>query len=161
MLRKHIALWISALVVALVLIPLALGAGSNVAAARAMLAPTPTVSAITALTVAPSVANDGTLTLTELYQRVNSSVVEVVSLAQSGRSSTVPVEQGLGSGFVWDTQGRIVTNDHVVEGADALQVVFLGRHAGGSHARGHRSEQRSGRDQGGPHARNAATRRAG
>ncbi len=29
-----------------------------------------------------------------------------------------------GSGFVWDTSGHIVTNDHVVSGSDALQVTF-------------------------------------
>jgi 2-alkenal reductase len=31
---------------------------------------------------------------------------------------------GSGSGFVYDDQGRIVTNDHVVEGARSLEVVF-------------------------------------
>ena len=29
-----------------------------------------------------------------------------------------------GSGWVWDTQGHIVTNNHVVEGADQLNVTF-------------------------------------
>jgi S1-C subfamily serine protease len=32
--------------------------------------------------------------------------------------------QGLGSGFVWDEQGHIVTNNHVVEGADEIEVTF-------------------------------------
>jgi S1-C subfamily serine protease len=32
--------------------------------------------------------------------------------------------QGLGSGFVWDTEGHIVTNNHVVEGADEITVTF-------------------------------------
>ena len=30
----------------------------------------------------------------------------------------------LGSGFVWDTQGHIVTNNHVVSGADTITVTF-------------------------------------
>jgi serine protease Do len=34
------------------------------------------------------------------------------------------VQQGLGSGFVWDTQGHIVTNNHVVDGADKITVTF-------------------------------------
>jgi S1-C subfamily serine protease len=31
---------------------------------------------------------------------------------------------GLGSGFVWDREGHIVTNNHVVEGADEITVTF-------------------------------------
>jgi serine protease Do len=31
---------------------------------------------------------------------------------------------GLGSGFIWDTQGDIVTNNHVVAGADRISVTF-------------------------------------
>ncbi len=32
--------------------------------------------------------------------------------------------QGLGSGFIWDTNGNIVTNNHVVDGATEIQVTF-------------------------------------
>lgn len=32
--------------------------------------------------------------------------------------------QGLGSGFVWDQEGHIITNNHVVEGADKVEVTF-------------------------------------
>jgi S1-C subfamily serine protease len=32
---------------------------------------------------------------------------------------------GLGSGFVYDTKGHIITNHHVIEGADTIQVTFL------------------------------------
>jgi 2-alkenal reductase len=56
---------------------------------------------------------------------VNPSVVYIENLTRvssGGLSSTVPESQG--SGFVWDTTGHIVTNNHVVEGADALRVTF-------------------------------------
>jgi serine protease Do len=33
-------------------------------------------------------------------------------------------ESGEGSGFVWDTEGHIITNNHVVEGADTIRVRF-------------------------------------
>jgi len=33
-------------------------------------------------------------------------------------------KSGEGSGFVWDTEGHIVTNNHVVEGADTIRVRF-------------------------------------
>ena len=32
--------------------------------------------------------------------------------------------QGLGSGFIWDTNGNIVTNNHVVDGATEIMVTF-------------------------------------
>lgn len=33
-------------------------------------------------------------------------------------------ESAAGSGFVWDTEGHIVTNNHVVDGADTIRVTF-------------------------------------
>ena len=33
-------------------------------------------------------------------------------------------QEGSGSGFVWDTEGHIVTNNHVVAGADQIEVTF-------------------------------------
>jgi 2-alkenal reductase len=41
-----------------------------------------------------------------------------------GFGNSAPVQQGLGSGFVWDNQGHIVTNNHVVDGADQIRVTF-------------------------------------
>ncbi len=38
--------------------------------------------------------------------------------------SVQEVESGTGSGFVWDTEGHIVTNYHVIESASKAQVVF-------------------------------------
>ena len=48
------------------------------------------------------------------------------------------VERGTGSGFILDTNGTIVTNAHVVEGADTVTVTFKdGRELrGGLHLRG-------------------------
>lgn len=34
------------------------------------------------------------------------------------------LETAAGSGFVWDSEGHIVTNNHVVEGADVIRVIF-------------------------------------
>jgi 2-alkenal reductase len=53
--------------------------------------------------------------LIQLYASANPAVVYIVA---------EPL--GSGSGFVYDDQGHIVTNDHVVEGARSLEVVFAG-----------------------------------
>jgi S1-C subfamily serine protease len=59
--------------------------------------------------------------LVNLYQRVNPAVVYIEVLVNDGGTLA---SLGSGSGFVIDTEGRIVTNNHVVEQADALRVVF-------------------------------------
>jgi len=55
---------------------------------------------------------------TELYQRVSPSVV-YIAVTTGGFSGG-----GSGSGFVWDTKGHIVTNNHVVESASRIEVTF-------------------------------------
>ena len=36
-------------------------------------------------------------------------------------------DRGEGSGFVWDDKGRIVTNQHVIDGAEIVTVIFADR----------------------------------
>lgn len=59
--------------------------------------------------------------LVNLYERVNPAVVYIE--VQVGEDEELaPV--GSGSGFVLDTGGHIVTNNHVIEQADSLRVAF-------------------------------------
>jgi S1-C subfamily serine protease len=59
--------------------------------------------------------------LVDLYNRVNPSVVNItVYLNQNGELTLL----GKGSGFVYDDQGHIITNAHVVHGSDAVEVTF-------------------------------------
>ncbi len=68
--------------------------------------------------------------LVSLFERTAPSVVQVVAIARSfsavganGRGGAIQ-EIGGGSGFVWDTNGHIVTNFHVVEQAPGLVIRF-------------------------------------
>jgi S1-C subfamily serine protease len=68
----------------------------------------------------PNGANDDTV-LEDLYRRVNPSVVNITVYSSQG-GQLVPVAQG--SGFVYDANGDILTNAHVVHGMDQVEVTF-------------------------------------
>lgn len=65
--------------------------------------------------------------VTTIAAEVNPAVVTVKNLqeipAPFGGSSE-PQAVGIGSGFILDTAGHVVTNSHVIEGAEALSVQF-------------------------------------
>jgi S1-C subfamily serine protease len=65
-------------------------------------------------------ASDTELNLTDLFQKVESSVVQITD-----SSETDVFESRLGSGFVYDDNGHIITNHHVVSGGgNRLDVTF-------------------------------------
>ncbi len=41
-----------------------------------------------------------------------------------GQQPELPQTESLGSGFIWDEQGHIVTNNHVIENAEKISVTF-------------------------------------
>jgi len=61
------------------------------------------------------------LSLIEIFEKSESGVVRV----NVQRSETVDGTSGLGSGFVFDKKGHIVTNAHVVDDAKKIVVTFL------------------------------------
>jgi S1-C subfamily serine protease len=64
----------------------------------------------------------------DIYEQTSPCLVQVTNLAQRGRGffglDVQQVPKGVGSGFVWDQAGHIVTNYHVVEGAETAQVTL-------------------------------------
>ena len=65
-------------------------------------------------------ASDTELSLTDLFQKVENSVVQITD-----SSETDVFESRLGSGFVYDDNGHIITNHHVVSGGgNRLDVTF-------------------------------------
>ncbi len=60
-----------------------------------------------------------------VYDRVSPSVVSITTqvMRQDFFFNVVP-EEGSGSGFVLDKEGHILTNYHVIEGAERIEVAF-------------------------------------
>ena|SRR5436309_14206249 len=78
---------------------------------------------------APSVTSvaSGTLTVGQIAKAATPSVVEI-DTTQAGSNSPFPggsqSSSALGTGFVYDTKGDIVTNEHVVSNASTVTVKF-------------------------------------
>jgi S1-C subfamily serine protease len=63
----------------------------------------------------------------EIFQSVSPSVVYITSVELRRSLFTLNVYEiprGTGSGFVWDTEGRIVTNYHVIGDASRMEVTL-------------------------------------
>ncbi len=63
------------------------------------------------------------LSAADIYTRVRPAVVQITSTA-GGRNPFAPPSEATGSGILIDDQGHILTNYHVVAGADNLEVRF-------------------------------------
>ncbi len=63
--------------------------------------------------------------IAHVYEQAGPSVVHITSRTQvfDVWRGIVPRE-GTGSGFVYDTTGHIVTNNHVIQGADTIEIVL-------------------------------------
>jgi S1-C subfamily serine protease len=72
------------------------------------------------------------LSLTDLFKKAENSVVEITARVSNpdfqiiiNGNPTQAQSTRLGSGFVYDTQGHIVTNNHVIDGAKTVDVTFV------------------------------------
>jgi putative serine protease PepD len=71
-------------------------------------------------------AAGSTSSVAEIYKRSQNAVVEIT--VNAGSAGSTPggggSQQALGSGFVYDEQGHVITNQHVVDGAQSVKVTF-------------------------------------
>ena len=63
--------------------------------------------------------------VTNLYERAGPSVVHITTRVVTMNFFFGPTaSEGTGSGFVWDEDGHIVTNYHVIQNAESVEVKF-------------------------------------
>ena len=72
------------------------------------------------------------LVLNQVFEKTSGSVVQITSKTKTIVPNILfngnPLERQalqLGSGFVYDTEGRIITNNHVIDGATQVDVTFV------------------------------------
>src|SRR5207237_8735370 len=73
------------------------------------------------------------LTIEQIYRRDAPGVVEITATSVQTQQDpfgffppTTETQKALGSGFVIDKAGHIVTNEHVIAGAQTVEVSFSG-----------------------------------
>jgi putative serine protease PepD len=115
--------------VATALAAAALAGAGGAAAVAAALGDDPIAAPATQVTVtdASAAASSGSSTVGQIYKRTSAAVVEI-TVTSAGEASPLGGSQGTqqaqGSGFVYDTQGHVITNQHVVDGAQSVSVRF-------------------------------------
>ena len=108
----------------------ALGGGVAVGAVALLGGLEGDTTVVTETTAAPSAQSAPTagraLNVNEIYERAAPGVVQITTMSGSGVS--LPAGRALGSGFVVDKAGHIVTNYHVIEtGSSEIRVSFSNR----------------------------------
>ncbi len=71
----------------------------------------------------PTATTSG-LTIADIYRETHKGVVEITVTKNGSTPFGTDRAQAGGSGFVYDDQGHIVTNEHVVDGAASISVSF-------------------------------------
>ncbi len=101
---------------------LATNANSNAVAT----APTSTASNSEIATSGSSetVAQSNTITIGSVYQKVSPSVVRITSIVRSGNGRFAASGEATGTGIIIDTNGYIVTNNHVIDNGTSIKVEF-------------------------------------
>lgn len=109
------------------------GAMTFVAPARQATAALPSAEPVPQAVSTPAAnATAPAATLSAVFKQTENSVVQITSKVSDVNNNIIingnPLESQssrLGSGFIYDDQGHIVTNNHVIEGADTVDVTFV------------------------------------
>jgi S1-C subfamily serine protease len=103
---------------------LALGAGAGAVAYSTFSSPTKTVVRQVPVQSSEPAAESNALTVNQIYRRAYRGVVEITVSSPQQTPLGNQEARSQGSGFVIDSKGHIVTNEHVVDNASSVSVRF-------------------------------------
>lgn len=80
----------------------------------------------------PSISGASALTFPQIFNKTENSVVQITSSSPVGEGLVIrngeqipPDNLALGSGFVYDQEGHIITNNHVISNPNDVEVTFV------------------------------------
>ena len=124
MLRNRATLFVAVAVAALAVV----AAGAGVYAAAATGGDTRTVVERQTTIATASVSARGP-TIHQIYERTHKGVVEITGSETTSTNTPFGAQKQKatvqGSGFVYDSNGHVVTNFHVVQGTSSMKVAFI------------------------------------
>ena len=89
-------------------------------------------SSVSTNSIPSSISTSEVLTLPEIFNRTENSVVQITSTSPVSNSlvirngEQIPQDDvALGSGFVYDQDGHIITNTHVISDPNHVEVTFV------------------------------------
>lgn len=88
-------------------------------------APAPARTMVAPTMIQPTTGPVETIDAAGIFARVGPAVVTVINPARRGQGRTPPANS-LGSGVIYDTQGHLLTNRSIAQGAQRLDVVLAG-----------------------------------
>jgi putative serine protease PepD len=103
------------------------GAGGYAVVDGSSTAPSSAPATSTVTTVSPVASTSGEMSVNQIWRSAGPGVVDITVSSTQASSNRFPfpgggTQQAEGSGFVYDASGDIVTNDHVVNGANTIRV---------------------------------------
>jgi S1-C subfamily serine protease len=113
-------IYVLAIIIPILALACSLQAPRAIPSPVATYAPPPEPETVPLISLPEGTTNEEAV-LIELYHRVNPSVVSITVYSNQGGQVT---SSGQGSGFVYDQYGHVITNAHVVYGADEVDVTF-------------------------------------
>jgi putative serine protease PepD len=101
-----------------------LGAGGGAVAYATLSGGDTVVKQVTVDRAQPIARSTAPLSVNDIYRRSYRGVVEITVTTSGGSQFGGGSARAQGSGWVYDSDGHVITNDHVVDGATSIEVRF-------------------------------------